>query len=93
MDSWKEEHGGEPPDDWSDPEVRDHFQSYFNMVESHAPLYDELLVQFYNERCAAEIAYARDEAEIMKFEENGRELWQFDGTACASIASFFSKKD
>lgn len=93
MDSWKAEHGGEEPSDWSDPEVYEHFQSYNQMVLAHGPMYNALLEQFYNERCDAEIQYAQDEAEIYRFEENGRELWTFNGSQYRYIADHFTTKD
>ena len=93
MEFWKSAHEGQPPADWSDPEVKEHFKPYQQMLEEHTPMYNALTEQLYNETCDAEVQYAKAEAELMKFQENGRELWQFDGTQCASIASFFSKKD
>ena len=93
MESWKSAHEGEPPVNWSDPEVKEHFKPYQQMLEEHTPMYNSLTEQLYNETCDAEVQYAKDEAKLMKFNEDGRELWQFDGTQCASIASFFSKKD
>ena len=93
MESWKSAHEGQEPSDWSDPEVQEHFKPYQQMLEEHTPMYNSLAEQLHNETCDAEVQYAKDEAELMKFNEDGRELWQFDGTQCASIASFFSKKD
>ena len=93
MESWKAEHGGEEPSDWSDPEVQKHFRPYNQMVEDHVPMYNALLVTLYNERCAAEIQYAKDEAEIYKFDENSRELWTFNGSQYRYIADQFKTKD
>lgn len=93
MDSWKAEHGGEEPSDWSDPDVQEHFSSYTSMVLAHGPMYNALLEQFYDERCDAEIQYAQDEAEIYRFEENGRELWTFNGSQYRYVADHFTTKD
>ena len=93
MESWKSSHGGEQPSDWSDPEVQEHFRPYNQMVDEHVPMYNALLENLYNERCGAEIQYAKDEAEIYKFDENGRELWTFDGSQYRYIADNFTTKD
>ena len=63
------------------------------MVEDHVPMYNALLVTLYNERCAAEVQYAKDEAEIYEFDENGRELWTFNGSQYRYIADQFKTKD
>ena len=93
MESWKASHGGYEPGDWSDPEVKEHFRPYYQMIEEHTPMYNALLVTLYNEKCDAEIQYAKDEAEIYKFDENGRELWTFDGSQYRYIADNFKTKD
>ena len=93
MESWKSEHGGEEPSDWSDPEVQEHFRPYNQMVDEHVPMYNALLVTLYNERCDAEVQYAKDESEIYKFDENGRELWTFNGSQYRYIADNFKTKD
>ena len=93
MESWKAEHGDSPPSDWSDPEVQEHFRPYNQMVEDHVPMYNALLVTLYNERCDAEVQYAKDEAEIYKFDENERELWTFNGSQYRYIADNFTTKD
>lgn len=93
MESWKSAHEGQEPVDWSDPEVKEHFRPYNQMVEAHAPMYNALLVDLYNESCNAEIQYAQDESEIYKFDENGRELWTFDGSQYRYIADNFTTKD
>ena len=93
MDSWKAEHGGAEPSDWSDPEVQKHFRPYNQMVEDHVPMYNALLETLYNERCVAEVQYAKDESEIYKFDENGRELWTFNGSQYRYIADNFKTKD
>ena len=93
MESWKSEHGGEEPSDWSDPEVQEHFRPYNQMVDEHVPMYNALLVTLYNERCDAEVQYAKDESEIYKFDENGRELWTFNGSQYRYISDNFKTKD
>ena len=93
MESWKAEHGDTEPSDWSDPEVQEHFRPYNQMVEDHVPMYNALLETLYNERCAAEVQYAKDEAEIYTFDENGRELWTFNGSQYRYIADNFATKD
>lgn len=93
MDSWKAEHGDSEPSDWSDPEVQEHFRPYNQMVEDHVPMYNALLVTLYNERCDAEVQYAKDESEIYIFDENGRELWTFNGSQYRYIADNFTTKD
>ena len=93
MESWKSAHEGQEPGDWSDPEVKEHFRPYNEMVDAHGPMYNALLVDLYNERCDAEIQYAQDEAEIYKFDENGRELWTFNGSQYRYIADNFATKD
>ena len=93
MESWKSAHEGQEPGDWSDPEVKEHFRPYNQMIEEHTPMYNALLVDLYNERCAAETQYAKDESEIYKFDENGRELWTFNGSQYRYIADNFTTKD
>lgn len=93
MESWKAGHGDSEPSDWSDPEVQEHFRPYNQMVEDHVPMYNALLVTLYNERCDAEVQYAKDESEIYTFDENGRELWTFNGSQYRYIADNFTTKD
>ena len=93
MESWKSSHEGQEPVDWSDPEVQEHFRPYTQMVDEHGPMYNDLLVQLYNEKCDAEIQYAKDESEIYKFDENKRELWTFNGSQYRYIADNFTTKD
>ena len=93
MESWKAEHGDTEPSDWSDPEVQEHFRPYNQMVEEHVPMYNALLVTLYNERCDAEVQYAQDESEIYEFDENGRELWTFNGSQYRYISDNFTTKD
>ena len=93
MESWKAAHEGYEPGDWSDPEVKEHFRPYNQMIEEHTPMYNALFVTFNNESCNAKIQYAKDESEIYKFDENGRELWTFDGSQYRYIADNFTTKD
>ena len=93
MESWKAAHEGQEPGDWSDPEVKEHFRPYNQMIEEHTPMYNALLETLNNEKCAAEIQYAQDESEIYKFDENKRELWTFNGSQYRYIADNFKTKD
>ena len=93
MESWKSSHEGQEPVDWSDPEVQEHFRPYTQMIDDHGPMYNDLLVELYNEKCDAEIQYAKDESEIYEFDENKRELWTFNGSQYRYIADNFTTKD